>query len=67
MIQEEIEWILWIHVDEDQIRIVHEQLAEAETVVPVGHVISGADIFHGLGIRPAEESESNSSVALSYS
>ena len=54
MIQEEIEWIIWIHVDEDQIRIVHDQLAEAETIVLVGHVISGANIFHWLGIRTAK-------------
>src|ERR1700737_1922443 len=54
MIQEKIEWIIWIHVDEDQIRIVHGQLAEAETIVLVGHVISGADIFHRLGIRTAQ-------------
>src|ERR1019366_10370135 len=43
MFQIEIEWIIWIHVDEDQIRIVHDQLAEAETIVLVGHVISGAN------------------------
>src|SRR4029077_1449209 len=54
-IQEEIEWVVWIHVDQDQIRIVHEQLAEAETLVLVGHVISGANIFHGFGIRTAED------------
>src|SRR5271169_432973 len=54
MIQEEIEWIVWIHVDENQIRIVHDQLAKAETIVLVGHVISGADIFRRLGIRTAK-------------
>src|SRR5258708_33065441 len=53
-IQEEIEWVILIHVDEDQIRIVHEQLAEAEAIVLVGHIISGADIFHRLGIRTAK-------------
>ena len=54
MIQEEIEWIIWIHVDEDQIRIVHDQLAEAETIVLVGHIISGADIFNRFDIRTAK-------------
>src|SRR5258706_15986848 len=54
MIQKEIERIFWIHVDDDQIRIVHDQLAEAETIVFVGHVISGANIFHRLGIRTAK-------------
>src|SRR5712671_8049266 len=54
MIQKEIERIFWIHVDDDQIRIVHDQLAEAETIVFVSHVVSSANIFHRLGIRTAE-------------
>src|SRR5579864_56775 len=55
VIQEEIEWIIWIHVDEDQIRIVHQQLAEAETIVLEGHVISRANIFHRLGIQTSKD------------
>src|ERR1700721_1003240 len=54
MIQEEIERIIWIHVDEDQIRIVNDQLAEAETIVLVGHVIPRTDIFYWLSIRTAK-------------
>src|SRR5579859_3278705 len=54
MIQEEIESIVCIHVDKDQIRIVHDQLAEAQPIVPKRHVITGADIFHRLGIRTAK-------------
>src|SRR5579864_8615601 len=54
MIQEEIEWIIWIHIDEDQIRVVHDQLAEAETIVLIGYVIPGAYIFHRLDIRAAK-------------
>src|ERR1017187_3474044 len=54
MIQEEIEWIIWIHVDEDQIRVAHDQLAKAEAIVLVGHVIPGADIFNRLDIRTAK-------------
>jgi hypothetical protein len=54
MFQKEIERIIWIHVDEDQIHIVHDQLAESETIISVGHVISGADIFHRPRIRPAK-------------
>jgi len=58
MIQEEIEWILWIHVDEDQIRIVHEQLAEAETVVPVGPCNFRPRIFsQGLASDPPNDPE----------
>src|SRR5487761_88472 len=54
MVQEEIEWIGWFHVDKDQIRIVHELLAKSETIVLEGHVISSANIFHGFDIRIAK-------------
>ena len=40
MIQKEIQGIVGVHVDEDQIRIGHEQLAEAQTIAPEGHVIT---------------------------
>src|SRR5882724_5074702 len=33
MFQIEIEWIIWIHVDENQVRIVHDQFIEAKTII----------------------------------
>src|SRR5580704_19793609 len=50
VIQKEIEWITLIHVDEHQIRIVHDQLTETYAIVFEGHVISSAYVFHRLVI-----------------